>query len=41
MEAATRVFIESGGFRRTQIGDVAKAMGVAKGTLYLLSLIHI
>ena len=35
MEAATRVFIESGGFRRTQIGDVAKAMGVAKGTLYL------
>lgn len=35
MSAATRVFIESGGFRRTQIGDVAKAMGVAKGTLYL------
>lgn len=35
VEAATRVFIESGGFRRTQIGDVAKAMGVAKGTLYL------
>lgn len=32
---ATRVFIQKGGFRRTQIGDVAKAMGVAKGTLYL------
>lgn len=35
MRAATRTFIESGGFRRTQIGDVAREMGVAKGTLYL------
>jgi AcrR family transcriptional regulator len=33
--AGTRVFIESGGFRRTQIGDVARQMGVAKGTVYL------
>ncbi len=33
--SATRVFIESGGFQRTQIGDVARAMGVAKGTIYL------
>lgn len=32
---ATRVFVASGGFRRTQIGDVARAMGVAKGTVYL------
>lgn len=35
VSTATRVFIHKGGFRRTQIGDVAKAMGVAKGTLYL------
>lgn len=33
--AGTRVFIDSGGFRRTQIGDVAREMGVAKGTVYL------
>ncbi len=32
---ATRVFIESGGFARTQIDDVARALGVAKGTVYL------
>ena len=34
LEAATRVFIEQG-YRRTQMADVAAAMGVAKGTLYL------
>ncbi|MFN8543730.1 MAG: TetR/AcrR family transcriptional regulator [Candidatus Binatia bacterium] len=33
VECATRVFIEEG-YRRTQMADVAKAMGVAKGTLY-------
>jgi AcrR family transcriptional regulator len=31
---ATRVFIEQG-YRRTQMDDVAAALGVAKGTLYL------
>src|SRR5512143_3535684 len=31
---ATRVFIEQG-YRRTQMADVADALGVAKGTLYL------
>ncbi|MGE0827323.1 MAG: TetR/AcrR family transcriptional regulator [Candidatus Binatia bacterium] len=31
---ATRVFIEQG-YRRTQMDDVATAVGVAKGTLYL------
>jgi len=34
IEAATRVFIAQG-YRRTQMVDVANAMGVAKGTLYL------
>lgn len=34
IDAATRVFIEQG-YRRTQMADVADAMGVAKGTLYL------
>jgi len=34
IEAATRVFIALG-YRRTQMVDVANAMGVAKGTLYL------
>jgi AcrR family transcriptional regulator len=34
IEAATRVFIAQG-YRRTQMADVAAAMGVAKGTLYL------
>ncbi len=33
LEHATRVFIEQG-YRRTQMADVAAAMGVAKGTLY-------
>jgi AcrR family transcriptional regulator len=33
IECATRVFIEEG-YRRTQMADVAEAMGVAKGTLY-------
>ncbi|HZR83656.1 MAG TPA: helix-turn-helix domain-containing protein [Candidatus Binatia bacterium] len=32
--AATRVFIEQG-YRRTQVADVAAALGVAKGTIYL------
>src|SRR6185369_14017595 len=31
---ATDVFIEQG-YRRTQMADVAAAMGIAKGTLYL------
>jgi AcrR family transcriptional regulator len=34
VEAAVRVFIENG-YRRTQMADVAEAMGVAKGTVYL------
>jgi len=34
IDAATRVFI-SQGYRRTQMADVAQALGVAKGTLYL------
>lgn len=34
LEAATRVFLAQG-YRRAQMGDVAEAMGVAKGTLYL------
>jgi AcrR family transcriptional regulator len=34
LDAATRVFIAQG-YRRTQMVDVAKEMGVAKGTLYL------
>jgi AcrR family transcriptional regulator len=32
--AATRLFIEQG-YRRTQIEDIAHAMGLAKGTVYL------
>ncbi len=35
VETATRVFIEAGGYDRTQIEDVARALGVAKGTVYL------
>ncbi len=34
VDVATAVFIERG-YRRTQMADVAEAMGVAKGTLYL------
>jgi AcrR family transcriptional regulator len=34
IDVATQVFIEQG-YRRTQMADVAEAMGVAKGTLYL------
>src|SRR5215470_8946977 len=34
VECATQVFIEQG-YRRTQMADVAEALGVAKGTLYL------
>lgn len=33
VRGATRVFIEAG-YHRTQMADVAKAVGVAKGTLY-------
>lgn len=34
VDCAARVFIEQG-YRRTQMADVAAALGVAKGTLYL------
>src|SRR5258705_6095582 len=34
VDCATKVFVEQG-YRRTQMADVATAMGVAKGTLYL------
>jgi AcrR family transcriptional regulator len=34
VDCATQVFIEQG-YRRAQMADVAEAMGVAKGTLYL------
>src|SRR5512144_674110 len=34
VDCATRVFIERG-YAHTQMADVAEAMGVAKGTLYL------
>lgn len=34
VDCATRVFVEQG-YRRTQMADVADALGVAKGTLYL------
>jgi AcrR family transcriptional regulator len=34
IRAATHVFLKQG-YRRTQMSDVAEAMGVAKGTLYL------
>jgi AcrR family transcriptional regulator len=34
VDCATTVFIDQG-YRRTQMADVAAAMGVAKGTLYL------
>jgi len=34
VDAATRVFVAQG-YRRTQIADVAQAIDVAKGTLYL------
>jgi AcrR family transcriptional regulator len=34
IDAATRIFIAQG-YRRTQMADVAEALGVAKGTLYL------
>jgi AcrR family transcriptional regulator len=34
VDAATRVFVEQG-YRRTQMADVADALGVAKGTVYL------
>ncbi len=34
LECATRVFIAQG-YRQTQMADIAEAMGVAKGTLYL------
>jgi len=34
VDIATQVFIDQG-YRRTQMADIAEAMGVAKGTLYL------
>jgi AcrR family transcriptional regulator len=34
VEVATKVFTEQG-YRRTQMSDIATALGVAKGTLYL------
>ena len=34
LACATSVFIAQG-YRRTQIADVARALGVAKGTVYL------
>jgi len=34
LECSTRVFLEQG-YRRTQIADIAAALGVAKGTVYL------
>ena len=34
LACATRVFIAQG-YRRTQIADIARALGVAKGTVYL------
>lgn len=34
LDTATQVFIAQG-YRRTQVADIASAMGVAKGTLYL------
>lgn len=34
VDAAARVFIERG-YARTQMADVAAALGVAKGTIYL------
>jgi AcrR family transcriptional regulator len=34
IDTATRVFID-GGYKRTQMADIADAMGVAKGTVYL------
>jgi len=34
VDCATRVFIEQG-YRRTQMADIAEALGIAKGTLYL------
>lgn len=34
LESATQVFIRQG-YRQTQMADVAEAMGIAKGTLYL------
>ena len=34
IEAATNVFIEHG-YHRTQMADIAEALGLAKGTLYL------
>jgi len=35
VEAGTEVFIAAQGYQRTQMEDVAKALGVSKGTVYL------
>jgi len=34
LACATRVFIDQG-YRRTQVADIASALGVAKGSVYL------
>lgn len=34
IETGTRVFIQSGGYRRTRMTDVAGALGIASGTLF-------
>jgi AcrR family transcriptional regulator len=36
VRAAAQVIVAAGGIGRTQMSEVARAMGVAKGTLYLL-----
>ena len=35
MAAATEAFIASGGFQKTAVADIARALGAAKGTVYL------
>lgn len=35
VRAATTVFVRAGGVRRAQIDDIARELGVAKGTVYL------
>ena len=37
VRTAAETFIRAGGFHRTQIADIAKSLGVAKGTVYLLA----
>ena len=35
VEVATQAFIQAHGYQRTQMDDIAKRLGVSKGTLYL------